>query len=129
MRTWLAVAALNGALAVALGAIGAHALGPNASDAARATFETAVRYHFIHALALLGVAALVPQFPGGWGRRLLTVSGLAFVSGIVLFCGGLYALAGLNVALGARLAPVGGTLFIVGWLALAASALTKPTRL
>lgn len=123
MRILLAFAAFNGALAVILGAIGAHGLGTAATEQARAIFETAIRYHFIHSLALLGTALFFPHF-AATGHRWLTVAGLAFLAGIVLFCGGLYALAALNIAFGARLAPFGGSLFIVGWLALFAAAFT-----
>jgi len=123
MRIWLFIGGLNGALAVALGAIGAHALGPATSDATRAMFETAVRYHLIHSLALIAVAALLPQLPRPNGRRAVHAAGVAFTVGIVLFCGGLYALSGLNIAVGARLAPFGGSLLILGWLLLALAAL------
>ena len=127
MRFWLAVAALNGACAVVLGAIGAHGLAGGTTDAARAIYATALRYHFVHALALLGTALLFPCFAAG-GRGWLTIAGLAFLAGIVLFCGGLYVFSALGIAIGARLAPVGGTLFIVGWLALFAAAFTAPKR-
>ena len=122
MRFWLLIGALNGALAVALGAVGAHALGPATPDAARAVFETAVRYHLVHSLALLGVAAIVPHLPGISSRRIIHAAGAAFTVGIVFFCGGLYAFSGFDISFGARLAPFGGTLLIVGWLMLAAAA-------
>ena len=128
MRIWLFIGALNGALAVALGAVGAHALGPATSDATRAMFETAVRYHLIHSLALLAVAAIAPHLLGAGSQRLIQAAGAAFTAGILLFCGGLYALSGLGMPVGARLAPVGGTLLIVGWLMLAAAALMSQTR-
>src|SRR5690348_6735949 len=127
MRFWLAVAALNGACAVVLGAIGAHGLGGNTTDAARAIYATAVRYHFIHSLALLGTALFYPYFAVA-GRGWLTIAGLAFLAGILLFCGGLYVFSAMSIAVGARLAPVGGTLFIIGWLALFAAAFTAPKR-
>lgn len=125
MRFWLLIGALNGALAVALGAVGAHALGPATADATRAVFETAVRYHLIHSLALLVVAAFVPHLLGTSSRRLIHAAGAAFTTGIVFFCGGLYAFSGLDMSFGARLAPFGGTLLIVGWFMLAAAALAN----
>ena len=128
MRIWLFIGALNGALAVALGAIGAHALGPGTSDATRAMFETAVRYHLIHSLALLGIAAITPHLQGRVSQRLIQAAGMAFTAGIVLFCGGLYALCGLGLSVGAKLAPFGGTLLILGWLMLAATAVTSRSR-
>ncbi len=128
MRIWLLIGALNGALAVTLGAVGAHALGPATSDATRAMFETAVRYHLIHSLALLGIAALAAHVQGTVSQRLLLATGAVFTAGIVLFCGGLYALSGLGMSVGARLAPFGGSLLIVGWLLLAATAVTTRSR-
>ena len=128
MRIWLFIGALNGALAVALGAVGAHALGPATSDATRAMFETAVRYHLIHSLALLGIAAITPHLQGRVSQRLIQAAGMAFTAGIVLFCGGLYALSGLGLSVGAKSAPFGGTLLILGWLMLAATAVTSRSR-
>jgi len=128
MRIWLFIGGLNGALSVALGAIGAHALGPAISDATRAMFETAVRYHLIHSLALLAVAALLTQWQSTNSRRAIHAAGSAFTAGIILFCGGLYALSGLDIAVGARLAPFGGTLLILGWLMLAVAALMGRSR-
>ena len=124
MRIWLFIGALNGALAVTLGAVGSHALDPSLSDATRAVFETAVRYHFIHALALLGIAALQPYLDG----RILSAAGISFTIGILLFCGGLYALSGMGIPEGARLAPLGGMLLITAWLILAAAALVRTAK-
>ena len=125
MRFWLLIGALNGALAVALGAVGAHALGPATPDVTRSVFETAAHYHLIHSLALIGVAAIAPHLPGISSRRIVHAAGAAFTTGIVFFCGGLYAFSGLDMSFGARLAPFGGTLLIVGWFMLAAAALAN----
>jgi uncharacterized membrane protein YgdD (TMEM256/DUF423 family) len=107
--------ALIGASAVLLGAAGAHALhavlGPRGED----LWRTAVGYHFWHALAFTLGATVAPQ---GRARRLALC---AFVLGIVLFSGSLYALAlGAPSWLGA-LTPVGGLAFVIGWLALGSS--------
>jgi uncharacterized membrane protein YgdD (TMEM256/DUF423 family) len=128
MRLWLFIGAINGALAVALGAVGAHGLDPSLGEHALATFDTAVRYHLIHSLALIGVALLSPHLPRGSGGLRLAAAGVAFAAGILLFCGGLYALSGLGIAAGARLAPIGGILFIVGWVLLAATAFATQDR-
>jgi uncharacterized membrane protein YgdD (TMEM256/DUF423 family) len=128
MRIWLFIGAVNGALAVTLGAAGAHALDPSLADATRATFETAVRYHFIHALALLALAALAPHFPPDSGGRRLAAAGSALSLGILLFCGGLYALSAFGIAEGAHVAPIGGLLLIAGWLLLASVAFTRRSR-
>lgn len=117
----LAVAALSGALAVGLGAMGAHALKPRLDAAALSAFETAVTYHFLHTLALV-VAAL-------WLRLDATASGAvnvaawAFVAGIVLFSGSLYVLALGGPRLLGPVTPIGGVAFIVGWLCLGVAAI------
>lgn len=128
MRIWIVIGALNGALAVILGAVGAHALDPALPAATHAMFQTAVQYHFFHALALIGVGAISMRIETGFGRHTLMIAGLAFSLGIVLFCGGLYALSGFGIALGGHLAPFGGTLFIIGWLAFALTGLTIRVR-
>jgi uncharacterized membrane protein YgdD (TMEM256/DUF423 family) len=78
-----------------------------------------VQYQFLHAFALLAIAALWARLADGWG----TAAAVAFILGILLFSGSLYAFAlGAPRVLGA-VAPVGGTLFILGWIALAVAAL------
>ena len=103
-------AALLAALAVAMGAFGAHVLEETGDARAVALVETASRYQLAHALAALSAAALRPA------RR---AARLAFFAGAVLFPGSLYALAlGLPRGL-AVLAPLGGGLFLLGGLLLA----------
>jgi uncharacterized membrane protein YgdD (TMEM256/DUF423 family) len=115
-RTLGIAAAAFGAAAVMLGAFGAHALRGQLDDNALQIWHTAVEYQFWHVLALFGVAIAAPA-----RARLWRYSGVAFVAGIVLFSGSLYAL-----ALGAPrwfgfLTPLGGLALIGGWiLALAA---------
>lgn len=99
------MAAVIGALAVVAGAFGAHALRDHLSPDHLKTWDTAARYHLLHAAVLL-VAA-----DRRWAWRL-------FVAGIVLFSGSLYLLVLLDLpALGA-VTPFGGLAFISGWLAL-----------
>ncbi|WP_018868455.1 MULTISPECIES: DUF423 domain-containing protein [unclassified Thioalkalivibrio] len=118
IRALVVIAALLAAVAVVLGAFGAHALQERLSERALATWQTGVQYHFIHALALLLLAALWSHLATGWA----TASAVAFVLGILLFAGSLYALAlGAPRVLGA-IAPLGGTAFILGWLGLAIAA-------
>ena len=112
----LAVAALLLALATVFGAFGAHALkGQLAPDRVQ-VYETAVRYHFFHALGLLGIG-LTLRFadatPVRWAAKLVLV-------GIVLFSGSLYALTfGAPRPVGV-VTPVGGLALIAGWLCFAA---------
>jgi uncharacterized membrane protein YgdD (TMEM256/DUF423 family) len=114
-RTILIAAAFAGAVSVALGAFGAHALRATLDEQALATWRTAIDYAFWHALALLGTAALARVGV----TRALAVATIAFVAGIVLFSGSLCALAlGAPRAFGI-VTPFGGVAFIVGWIALA----------
>ncbi|WP_019591369.1 DUF423 domain-containing protein [Thioalkalivibrio sp. ALE20] len=118
IRTLIVIGALLAAVAVVLGAFGAHALEQRLSERALNTWHTGVQYHFIHALGLLLIAALWSQLATGWA----TAAAVAFVTGILLFAGSLYGLAlGAPRMLGA-VAPVGGTLFILGWVGVAIAA-------
>jgi uncharacterized membrane protein YgdD (TMEM256/DUF423 family) len=120
-RLLFTLGAASGALAVAAGAFGAHALKARLGADLLAVFETAARYQMFHALALLAAAWAASRWPG-WRAR---VAGLCFAAGTLLFCGSLYALAlGGARALGA-VAPFGGALFIAGWLLLATAPLGR----
>lgn len=112
------MAAVFAAAAVALGAFGAHALRPRMETRLFDIYQTAVHYHFLHALALLGLAALAPRLE----CRLAAASGLFLIGGILLFSGSLYlyTLAGMTAI--TAVTPVGGMAFIVGWLLLALAA-------
>ena len=116
---WVATGALFGAAAVGLGAFGAHGLKARVPPEDLAIFETAARYHLIHALAIVAAAWAVDRFPGTAAQA----AGWLFAAGIVLFSGSLYALVLTGTrALGA-MTPVGGLLFLGGWIALAVAAL------
>lgn len=118
---WLAIAALNLALAVGTGAFGAHGLKARLSPEQLGWWQTAVEYHFWHALGLLAIGVLLragaalPSLPvAGAGT-----SALWLQTGIVVFCGSLYAMAlGAPRWFGA-ITPLGGLAFIIGWLWLA----------
>src|SRR5262245_3115396 len=112
-RFWLLVAAINGFLAVAVGAFGAHALRDRLPADRLAVFETGARYHMYHALALLAVAWLGTQRPAA------TVAGWLMLAGIVLFSGSLYALAMTGVRGLGAITPLGGLALLAGWAALA----------
>lgn len=127
-RTFTMLSAIWGALGVALGAMGAHGVQralEGADDAARRLgwWETAARYHLVHALALGGVAVLAAQLPAS---RLPRVAGGLFVAGTLLFSGSLYLMALTNLrALGA-VTPFGGLCFIAGWVLCALAARGLP---
>ncbi|MCC5862050.1 MAG: DUF423 domain-containing protein [Gammaproteobacteria bacterium] len=115
MRTFALLGAVFGGVAVALGAFAAHALAARVEPRMLEVFETAARYQMFHALALFAVAWV--------GRETRAVSarlaGWAFVIGIVLFSGSLYAMVFTGVRALGMITPLGGVAFIVGWLALA----------
>lgn len=116
MRLWICAAAVNGFLAVALGAQAAHGLRGRVDPERVSWVELGSDYGMVHALALIGVALLAGRASAP--ARSLSVAGWAFLVGTVLFSGGLYVmgLTGLR-PLGA-VVPVGGVSFLVGWAAL-----------
>jgi len=128
-RFILAFAGLTGAVSVAGDAASRHLLGfdPTRADWA----STASHYGLAHALALLALASLWHQVSRGRARHALIAASGCFVGGILLFCGGLGLMAsgfapnfmpGLAPAVPAHFVPIGGTLFILGWLAVLAAA-------
>ncbi|MEZ6040967.1 MAG: DUF423 domain-containing protein [Planctomycetaceae bacterium] len=148
-RSTLTLAAIFGFLAVLLGAFGAHGLKDSgflekkyqdveaknyaglmipASHKYMLDFETGVRYHMWHALAL-GLTGFLMRFRTGHGGSLNVAAG-AFTAGVVLFSGSLYVLViggpkFLGIPWG-KVAPIGGTLLLVGWLSLAWAACCCP---
>lgn len=115
---WLAIAAFNLALAVMLGAFGAHGLKNTATEQQLAWWATATDYFFYHALGLLALAILHKLnslFP-------IQRSFICLQLGIILFCGSLY-LMGLGTTGLGLITPIGGGFLILGWLLLAFSAL------
>lgn len=113
-RVFFVFGAALAALGVAAGSFGAHALRGRLSPELLAVFETGVRYHLIHALALVSVAWATTRWPG----RATNMAGWLFLAGTVLFSGSLYALSVSGIrALGA-ITPLGGVTLIAGWLTL-----------
>jgi uncharacterized membrane protein YgdD (TMEM256/DUF423 family) len=123
-RLFFALGAIFGALGVAAGAFGTHALRAHLAPEALAIFDTGARYQLVHALALFATAWAWTR----WRCRAIAVAGFCFAAGIVLFSGSLYALALFGVRAFGALAPVGGTLLIVGWVALAVAAWRAPAK-
>jgi uncharacterized membrane protein YgdD (TMEM256/DUF423 family) len=104
-----------GALGVALGAFGAHAFKPVLESNNRIpTFETAVKYHFFHALALILLGILMDKYHS----KLLETSVWAFLMGIILFSGSLYILSLTGTTKWGAVAPFGGLSLIAGWVLL-----------
>ncbi len=114
-RLWMALGALAGLGAVAMAALAAHGLAWLEPKALHMV-ESAVQMQGWHALALLATGIWAPR-----GGRWSDAAGFAFTAGIVLFCGSVYGLALKGVAAGG-VAPAGGTLLMIGWALLGASA-------
>ena len=114
-KTFLLVGAVAGVLAVGLGAFGAHGLRARLSPEMLGVFETGVRYHMYHALAILLVASLVGRIDGG---RLLPAAGWLFAAGITIFSGSLYVLAITGITTLGAITPIGGLAFLAGWACL-----------
>jgi len=118
---WIAAAAANGFVAVAMGAFAAHGLKAVLDPEALGWVKTGADYQLWHGLALLGIGILAAGQASPWLSR----AGFLMLSGVVLFSGSLYAMA-LGGWRGFALAtPVGGTLLLLGWLALFLHALSR----
>jgi uncharacterized membrane protein YgdD (TMEM256/DUF423 family) len=107
----LLVAAILGVTGVGLGAFGAHGLKARLGESI-GTWETAVLYHLVHAVALLGVVALLRATPEA---ALLRGAGWTLAAGVLLFSGSLYWLALGGPRLLGPVTPIGGLAFLVGW--------------
>lgn len=112
-RKQLALAAISMALAVGLGAFGAHGLKSILTVSALQTWHTANLYHFIHSLGLLaiGLSGLC-----GLQHKLIRLSYPTMLAGILIFSGSLYVLALSGIGILGAITPIGGVLFITSWV-------------
>lgn len=109
------IGAIFGLLAVALGAFGSHALKESLEAAGNLdTFHTGVSYQFYHTLAILMVGLLMSTS----SSTKLKWAAYSFIAGILFFSGSLYAICFTGIKTFGAVAPIGGTLFIVGWVML-----------
>jgi uncharacterized membrane protein YgdD (TMEM256/DUF423 family) len=126
-KSFLTLGALFGALAIVLGAFGAHGLKKMVSADAIAVFQTGVQYQMYHAMALLITGILHERLQSRW----IKWAGYLFCIGILFFSGSLYVIGLMNASqntvpvLIGILTPVGGLFFIVGWLCLLTAVITK----
>ena len=118
-RTLIIAAALLLMLGVGTGAFGTHGLRAHVGPDRLAVWQTAVLYQLVHALGLLGVAALRPRLH----QALATAAAAFLLIGILIFSGSLYALVLSGVRILGAITPIGGVSFMVGWLLLALAAL------
>jgi uncharacterized membrane protein YgdD (TMEM256/DUF423 family) len=117
----LRIGAVLAGLGVALGAFGAHGLKAMVTPERLAVFETGVRYHLVHALAILAAAGAAHVAPAAAGPRW---AGALFAAGVLVFSGSLYALVLTGVTAWGAVTPIGGVAFLAGWVALAATRVT-----
>ncbi len=112
MKALFVISAINGFLAVALGAFGAHGLEGKITEKALMTWEKAVQYQMFHTIAIIatGLALLKLQSSS------LLWAGWAFFIGIVLFSGSLYLYSTTGIKMMAMITPFGGVVFLVGWV-------------
>ena len=120
-KPFIVTALMLGALAVFLGAFGAHGLKDYVGARQLLSYETGVRYQFYHVFALALTGIMYQFIPS----KNLLISGKLFICGIIVFSGSLYLMTLLSIThvgkfnwIGA-ITPIGGVLFIAGWLLLA----------
>jgi uncharacterized membrane protein YgdD (TMEM256/DUF423 family) len=129
-KPYIITASLLAALAVILGAFGAHSLKLIVPPESVSTFETGVRYHFYHSFALLATGILFDKGRKSW----MKFAAVSFILGIVLFSGSLYVLTIVKATETVGLSklgiitPIGGLFFIAGWIALAIALSLSPWR-
>ena len=111
---FLAFGAISGCLVVILGAFGAHGLKDVFNEYGKSIYEKAVFYHMFHTMAILLVGLIEKIQPG----IQLSVAGWVFILGIILFSGSLYILSVTGIKLLGMITPIGGVLFIIGWVIL-----------
>jgi uncharacterized membrane protein YgdD (TMEM256/DUF423 family) len=110
-RKWITLGALLAGLGVAAGAFGAHGLRGLVTPERISVFETAVRYHLIHSLALVLVGVVADR----WSTKSFDWVGILFLVGIFLFSGSLYLLVLTDTPWLGAVTPFGGVSMIVGW--------------
>jgi uncharacterized membrane protein YgdD (TMEM256/DUF423 family) len=126
-KIYLVIGIILAGLAVGLGAFGAHGLKKVASAEDVATYQTGVQYQMYHALALIFVGVLSDRIYNGY----VTYAGVLFTAGVVFFSGSLYFIVSLHAmnkaipkAIGI-LTPIGGLMFIAGWICMLIGVLKK----
>lgn len=112
-RIFLVLGSVGMLLAVAFGAFGAHALKNTLTPERMAVYETAVNYHFYHALGLLAVGVMALHIPES---AVLRWAGILMIAGVLLFSGSLYALSLSGHRWLGAITPFGGLAFLTAWL-------------
>ncbi|WOV84610.1 DUF423 domain-containing protein [Sporosarcina jeotgali] len=121
MPFFIIAGAVNGAIAVALGAFGAHALADRLSAHYLDIWEKAVHYQMFHAVALLAIGILMSPALFG-SSTALSWAGYLLLAGIIIFSGSLYVLSLSGIGILGAITPIGGVAFIAGWIMLIVAA-------
>ncbi|MFB1049684.1 DUF423 domain-containing protein [Paraliobacillus sp. JSM ZJ581] len=114
MKLFIFLGVINGFLAVALGAFGAHGLEGKLTEKSLKTWEKAVQYQMFHTSALLVTALLLAKYQ----LSTISMAGWFFFAGIILFSGSLYIYATTTIKTFAMITPIGGFAFLIGWILL-----------
>lgn len=122
MKRFIVTGALHGFLAVALGAFGAHALDGILDAYGQDIWNKAVQYQMLHATGLLVIGLLMSHKILGEVKQ-LNVAGIVFNLGIVFFSGSLYVLAISGIKVLGAITPIGGVLFLIGWVCIILAAM------
>lgn len=122
MKRFIVTGGVHGLLAVAFGAFGAHALKEILDEYSQDIWETAVQYQMFHATGLLIIGLLMSSKLLGEVKQ-LNLAGIFFNLGIVFFSGSLYVLAISGIKVLGAITPIGGVLFLAGWLLIILTAL------
>ncbi|SHG68369.1 DUF423 domain-containing protein [Ornithinibacillus halophilus] len=112
MKLFLLLGAINGFLAVALGAFGAHGLEGKLTEKQLNTWEKAVDYQMFHTMALFVTGLLAAKIEATG----LVWAGWMFFIGIIIFSGSLYIYSTSGIKLFAMITPLGGMSFLIGWI-------------
>ncbi|ASS94715.1 DUF423 domain-containing protein [Peribacillus simplex] len=112
MKLFIILGALNGFIAVAFGAFGAHGLEGKIPDKYLETWQTAVQYQMFHAVGLLVIGLLA----GKISSPLINWSGWLMLIGIILFSGSLFVLSVTQIKVLGAITPLGGVSFLVAWV-------------
>jgi uncharacterized membrane protein YgdD (TMEM256/DUF423 family) len=116
MRHFISLGSLNAALAVILGAFGAHALKSKIQPEALEIFQTGVQYHLYHSLGLILIGII---YRVGKLSTAINFSGWMMVIGMILFSGSLYILSITGIRSIGMITPIGGILLVISWILLA----------
>lgn len=112
-KNFLLIASLMMALAIAIGAFGAHGLKAHVDESLMKIYQTGVQYHFYNTLGLFAIAFLSTLLPQS---KKILVSGYLIFLGTLIFSFSLYTLVLLKLSWLGAITPIGGTLMIIGWL-------------